>query len=387
MADEERDKAGPSKSQDLTRQHNDTHSIDETTGLAVPRSDLLDIARAFLKDDEVKHMSQSDKVQYLKTKGLKEEEIAGLLKEHILEPDQNLRTVHDTSTLTTDKTPSQTADTTDKSVVSDSSPTRFSSAVNASSTREIPPIITYPEFLLKPVKPPPLVTIPRLTTAAYAVGAVSTFTYGVAKYFVAPMLQTLTETRHDFACHTLKSLGGLNLALEGLVSHIPYITPNSLKQEEETASLDSDPTELFHRDIATQTSPALSRSASANDLSPQTPDVLDSQAQALSRLLLGLTFLTSAETMASREDMRLQQGIKTLQDELDTIDGEARRADFSNLSGIYDKKPSMSNQNKKTGLSESQKFKQEIRALKGAFLSSRNFAAPPRASTPTATTR
>lgn len=387
MADEEGDKDGSSASRNAAARQSDNYSIDEATGLAVPRNDLLDIARAFLKDDGVKHMSQSDKVEYLKVKGLKDEEIAGLLKEYNHGPEQSLKTVHDTATMLTGKTPPQTVDTTDKSAVSESSSAQPPNAASVPPAREIPPIITYPEFLLKPVKPPPLVTISRLTTAAYTLGAVSALTYGVSKYFVEPMLQTLTEARHDLAYTTINSLDELNTKLEARVSHVPYIAASSLKHDEETASIDSDPTELFHRDIATQTSPSLSRSASTSDLSSHTPDVLTSQVQSLSRLLMNLTSLSSSEDHAYSDDVRLHQSVKSLQEQIETVDNESRRADYSNLSGMYDKNSVPTNKNKKGGLSESQKFKQEIRALKGAFLSSRNFAAPPRTSTPTATTR
>ncbi|RMZ79557.1 hypothetical protein DV737_g3394, partial [Chaetothyriales sp. CBS 132003] len=106
--------------------------------------------------------------------------------------------------------------------------------------------VSWPEtelktFLLKQQKPPPLVTLERLGNAATAVAALSALTWGASKFLVQPMLESMNAARHDLFSATEQSLDSLNTKLE---------------------SMASDPTELFHRDMATQTSPPKSRTAS-----------------------------------------------------------------------------------------------------------------------------
>ena len=337
--------------------------------------DLLDLARNFLKDETIRNAPRQDKVEFLKDKGVPDDAIEKLLAEQP-EESSELKTIHDTSneaqkplarTTTTPKPPPPTP-----------------SSPSSEPRQEMAPIITYPEFLLKPQKPPPLITVPRLVNAAYVVAGVSALTWGASKYLVEPMIQTLTEARHDFASQTLEDIEKLNDKLEGMVSHVPYIASSAIlrqkEQEDDIESLDSDPTELFHRDIATQTSPGLSRSSSEASMTRHALDPTIAQAEHLSGLSYSLRSLVQSLDHTNDSEKQIQKTVDDFQKKLDTMESS-----YSLLKNeYYSSYSSATNDAKKAsgGTNEAQKFKQEIRSLKGAFLSSRNF---PSASRPTAT--
>lgn len=122
-----------------------------------------------------------------------------------------------------------------------------------------PPIITYPEFLLSAHTTPPLITPARVLGATYFASAVAALLYGANAFLVSPMVNELTEARHDFAKHNLGKMEKFNDRLTDLVSKVPYPSPKPEVQlrgeedEELEGSETSDPTELFHRDMGTQT--------------------------------------------------------------------------------------------------------------------------------------
>lgn len=378
MADESK-KQSPASSEQQTSvpsgQDKEATSITENanTDTEVPE-DLLEVARQFLKDESVRNAPTDDKIQYLKDKGLRTDAIAKLLAEGTEQKDE-LKTVHDTTSSTTDKPKEPTA--TPTSATSATSATRIE-PVRSEAKKEIPPIITYPEFLLKPQKPPPLITVSRLVNAAYVVAGVSALTWSASKYIVEPMRQTLTEARHDFAGSTLNDLENFNEKLEGMVSHVPYIATSAVKRqherEDDVESIDSDPTELFHRDIATQTTPGLSRSSSETSLTRYTLDPTIAQAERLSGLSYSLRSLVQSLDHANDNEKYIQKTVNDLQQKLDTLESNYSllKNDYYSSNSTYS---SASNDAKKATIreSEAQKFKQEIRALKGAFLSSRNF--------------
>ncbi|KAG9563739.1 hypothetical protein KCU97_g17158, partial [Aureobasidium melanogenum] len=146
--------------------------------------------------------------------------------------------------------------------------------------RDVPPIITYPEFLVQPQKPPPLVTVSRLINATYIAGALTASAYALSKYIIAPMADNLNEARHDLFEHTGNHVTGFNDKLTKLVSTVPSSakslppTPADFA-DFDTDSITSDPTELFHRDVGTQTSPSLSRRTSlSSDTEVVKPDTV-----------------------------------------------------------------------------------------------------------------
>ena len=58
-----------------------------------------------------------------------------------------------------------------------------------------PPIVTYPEFLTQPSKPPPLMTMTTFLNTLCAFGGLSTLIYGTSKLVLAPMVDSLTDAR------------------------------------------------------------------------------------------------------------------------------------------------------------------------------------------------
>ncbi|RVX75871.1 hypothetical protein B0A52_00228 [Exophiala mesophila] len=353
---------------------------------------LFEQAKRFLEDESIKNASREKKVAFLETKGVSSDTINALLDSETVSPitssqDEgisDLKTIYDSAQTPSAKssTPSTQAAGTSTTAPRPSIPPASTSTATVHPKRDIPPIITYPEFLLKPQKPPPLVTVDRLTYAAYALAGISAVTYGASKFIIQPMLQTLTEARQELASTTQADLEKLNSKLESVVSHVPYIPPSGsvllFKQSQkddldETSSIDSDPTELFHRDIATQTSPrpsrsnSLSSSDSRSGLPASNPTL--AQSTRLEALHSSLnTLLTSTNTHFSQD--RFQESIAAFKGTLDKIDQSHNpfMYDYTSTIGVDDKSKS---QGKKD--TEINKFKAEIRSLKGAFLSSRNF--------------
>jgi hypothetical protein len=339
---------------------------------------LVEQARKFLEEDSIRDASRARKVAFLEKKGLNSEQIEQLLgseQPSTSASDSELKTVHDT-------TETSREDTNTTSSTPPSEPARSDTVTSPSlSKRDIPPIITYPEFLLKPQKPPPLVTFERLARAAYAFAGVSALTYAASTYIVQPMLESLTEARHELAAGAEGNLETLNEKLESVVSHVPYIASSSVllrqrKQQEFDDDLEStvsDPTELFHRDIATQTSPPGSRPRSpstTHDLHNLESTLAPSLAQTsrLESLNSSLSeLLVSTDQTPSRD--RLKDQVGDFQSMLDKM-----QMSHNPLDTAYDKTfTSYSATKTPAGDSEIAKIKADVRALKGIFLSSRNF--------------
>ncbi|KAJ9653179.1 hypothetical protein H2198_007590 [Neophaeococcomyces mojaviensis] len=339
--------------------------------------ELINVARQFLAEASVQNTSREEQIEFLKGKGLSLETIEKLLNEENSLKDGELRTVHDTSNRPQSSTEQEP-------FVEGPAPKSQPQETESTEPRpELAPIITYPEFLLKPQKPPPLITISRLVNAAYVVAGFSGLTWAASKYILDPMLQTLTEARHGLADTTLRDLEQLNAKLEGTVSHVPYIvsaaTRRHQEQEEDTESLDSDPTELFHRDVATQTTPGLSRSSSTASLSKQSLDPTILQANRISNLTYTLKSLMQSIEHSDNEQ-RLHNTVGDFQKKLDNLESSYNqlRMDYYASSSIYSTAASDTRKTTSARENEAQKFKQEIRSLKGAFLSSRNFPTAPR---------
>lgn len=94
--------------------------------------------------------------------------------------------------------------------------------------------------------------------------------YGLSKYILAPMVQNLSDSRHDFAQHTHEQLKELNERLGKAVSVDPANNTKKITDvADDVSEADSDPTELYHRDYGTQTTPNLSRRPSVTSDDPQ----------------------------------------------------------------------------------------------------------------------
>ena len=378
MADEsKKNRSIPAWQQTAGRQQGLAKAADGINKVVELEHDLIEVAREFLKDDAIKNAPRDEKIEFLKNKGLADEVIQKLMVEDD-EKSTELKTIHDTTANTSSEPQSPTPSTSQTAPEPVPVPQPVLSPTPRESRSDMPPIITYPEFLLQPQKPPPIITVPRLVNAAYIFAGVSALTWGASKYLIEPMLQTLTEARHDFADGTLQDLEKFNEKLEGVVSHVPYIASSATKRlqdaNDDIESVDSDPTELFHRDIATQTTPGLSRSSSVASLTRNRLDPTVAQAERLSGLSYSLRTLTQSLQYANDKDKTLQDTVDDFQKKLDSMESSfgIMKNDYYGSSGIY---ASAANDSKKSSGkdSEAQKFKQEIRALKGAFLSSRNF--------------
>lgn len=205
--------------------------------------------RQFLKDTSVKDAPDDKKREFLELKGVPKEAVNEVLHELAMQ--------------------SVKEDTTVSAAASKFDVSQFNR-----QHRDSPPIVTYPEFLVKPQKPPPLVTANRLFNTAYIVGSLATVFWGASRYLIEPMAAELTAARHELSNHSAEKTNDLNRRLESLVSSIPPVAKSLPLMASTTISdqesITSDPTELFHRDIGIQTSPIISRrnSTSSSSSSP-----------------------------------------------------------------------------------------------------------------------
>ncbi|KKY37413.1 putative peroxin 14 17 [Diaporthe ampelina] len=257
-----------------------------------------------------------------------------------------------------------------------------------------PPIITYPEFLTKPAKPPPLITASGLLNSLGIVAGLSTFVYGATKYLVSPMVDSLTESRVEFHEIANKNLSQLVEKLEHAVSEIPesyhaagrkaalasstYATGEYTDAADDNASSYDDPTELFHRDVGVQTSPpstpgglSYPTAGTAGAATKHSSAVAtQQQADKLGRLITSISDLSA--DLASQAD-----GFGEAKSALDdfghdlhamTYPPESFGVGSSYLYGAARSEPE----------DEIKKVKNNIRSVKGVLLSTRSFAAPTR---------
>ncbi|KAK5013910.1 hypothetical protein LTR16_004092 [Cryomyces antarcticus] len=238
-------------------------------------------------------------------------------------------------------------------------------------------LITYPEFLTQPAKPPPLIAASHLLTTAYVTGSIAAALYGLSKFILAPMSANMTEARHDFASHAQTHLAEVNDQLSGLVSAVPSTTTKTTvpvstddaASEADTTS--SDPTELFHRDYGTQTSPDLSRRPSSSSLpSPKTdtvaPDsVLTGHEKRLKIIHSHISEFLDDSTNNGTTAEEVETQLKDLEQYLDTLTYD-RSGAWSG--GVYGGGSNLLKE--KDAISA---VRDEIRGVKGVLLSAKNF--------------
>ncbi|KAF2218544.1 peroxisomal membrane anchor protein conserved region-domain-containing protein [Elsinoe ampelina] len=237
--------------------------------------------------------------------------------------------------------------------------------------RESPPIVTYPEFLVKPQKPPPLVTISRLLTTAYIAGGLATTFYGLSKYIIEPMAANLTEARHEFADHSTEKIQSLNEKLERVVSKVPApkSTISPIDHISDLESITSDPTELFHRDIGVQTSPSLSRRPSTDSSlpDPATRTLAEKQEERLRIIRSHLDEILDGEVSGREGNGSLETSVGDLRDYLNGLFfAPQRHVEY----GVWQSKDP---EDKKDDAVAA--FRNEIRGVKGMLLSARRFPA------------
>lgn len=326
-------------------------------------STTLDQARRFLDDENVRSSSREKKAEFLKSKGISDEDCEKLLSEATkVEEEQSAQKDEVPSAAV--ETPESFREITPKT----EPPTETLTAASSSPASEPPPIITYPEFLTHSPKPPPLLTPSRLLTTATVLSTAWTLAYGAARFIVSPMVETLSESRADYYEHVNSKLGVLVEKLEGVVSEVPYKNGKPLKSEVDIDDDSSygDPTEMFHRDIGTQTSPPTSEASipSAND------KAVDEQALRLGRLTTSLKELSDMYTAQAENSGNLYDTMHGIREDVDKL--------------AYPNMPEYSSMYGGSGFGvgrtadpddEIKKTKDAIRSVKGMFLSSRMFPA------------
>ena len=306
-----------------------------STLLSTPdaRAYLLEKATKFLKEDDIKDAPIEKKRTFLQSKSLTEAEVAQLLSS---EPGQKAAE-------------SQTRQ--ERDLPSDTS--------MSPPTKDQPPIITYPEFLLHSQKPPPLITAQRLMIAIYIVSGAAAAMYGTSKYLVEPMIGSLSSARHSFFENASAKMSLLNEKLETNISRLPasYQTPAD-GEESDADSTISDGAHFFSRTAGTQTTPRLSRSQSISSCSSAVlpPSLAITQSSKLADLRASLDEIKPSDGV----NESIKQSVGELTEYLRSL--ASRRS--PQLSGTP------VNNHKEDSTT---KMKSEIRGLKGVLLSARNF--------------
>ncbi len=358
-----------------------------------PENTTLEHARQFLDDESVKAAAPEEKRAFLKSKGLEDAQVDQLLDESPEEgrsatpasgtepsatsndgehkADTHLDTTAEASLTSADGSSSTISSTSDGSSSIVSSTSDSSSPATSSTTDSPPPIITYPEFLTKPQRPPPLITPSRLANILAVSGGVWALLYGISGLVVKPMADNLNEARSEYYHHVNEKLSQLVENLEGAVSEVPYKNGKLLKSQKQDRTVDdnesvtSDPTELFHRDVGTQTSPPPSLFGTNASNGGEEP--VDVQATRLSAISASLRELTLMHTQRAESNADLRSAIGQVRDQVDKL-AYPPIHDLSTYGGLgYGQSAEADDEFKRT--------KDAIRSVKGLFLSSRSFPA------------
>ncbi|GAB0131992.1 hypothetical protein EsDP_00000443 [Epichloe bromicola] len=314
--------------------------------------DQLEVARRFLGEEHVKASSRDKKIEFLKAKGLNESDIERLLGQA---EESNPAASQQEQSLESETTTTRT-------------PTSTSRLPPSNATNDRPPIVTYPEFLVKPERPPPLVTRNGLINTLYAFAGLSTMLYATSKYLIAPMVENLTEARTELHHVAAKKLDHWVAQLERTVSVIPSAYSQSTAYDEKDSIDAEDPTEMFHRDVGTQTSLIDNAPApAAKSVEPAPKGHADNVAS--------LTKTLSVLKDQFRAQSEGFEDVKTLLDVFrDDLDGMTYGG-ATDLVGGYDV---YGTSKKHEPEDEIRKVRDNIRRVKGVLLSTRNFPASTR---------
>lgn len=372
------------------------------------RSELVEQAARFLEDEAIRGSPTDRKISFLESKGLNTEEIDQLLgvsrnDEASSEPSatsEQSQQEHSISTSTPSEQPlpsTKPSPSTSTMPAPQSTPTAATTTTTTttpSASRDVPPIITYPEFLVQPANPPPLVTMQRIIYTVYGAAGLAASIYGASEYLVKPMLATLTDARHDLFTTASENLKQLNEKLESSVSEIPAqlnaSKPSATEDvDDDNDSVTSDPTELFHRDMGTQTSPSVT-STSLETALKESQDG-ESKADTPVRAVTGhmsrieaiqkqLNEVNDVERESNTLDDSMRSSLTDLHHYLDGLIYAAPVYTAGSASyGVF-ASGTPNGSGLSTGVRKSEdeaiaNFKAEIRGVKGALLSARNFPA------------
>ncbi|CAI6268225.1 unnamed protein product [Periconia digitata] len=335
-------------------------SVDQAQSEPSESDSLHDQALRFLQDPTIRDAPRERKAAFLQSKGVDQEEIERLLGKQQISQDA-LPDLSKAGEIAWSSTPPKQV----------SAPARPSPPP---LPRDIPPIVTYPEFLAQPMQQPPLITTQRLLNTAYITGGLISTIYGLSKYIIAPMTQNLAESRHDFSTHTQEQLEELNKRLKDAASVDPAakVKANTSDMADDVSEADSDPTELFHRDYGTQTTPALSRRPSLASTDEEDTPVKGHENR-LKILTSHLRELQSTKNNDATSSASLNSKLADLTTYLSEMSYQNQYYS-SGMSGFYGS--SYGVPKSKDGKDDQiEVMKGDIRAVKGVFLSARNFPA------------
>ena len=253
-------------------------------------------------------------------------------------------------------------------------------SVDDSTPKDVPPIITFPEFVIRPSGPPSLLNPQTVIDTLYVAAGVAVSMYGIGQYVVAPMSESLTRARHSLAQTALENIRRLNSDLEAMVSVIPILPVSAmlltndghddhakLLLRSETSS-DSDPTELFHLDAGTQTTPSLSRATSltTHPSPPQGIPPVDTQTGRLREIRSQLAEMVEAGDGPAYAEALLTASVRDLDAYLDTLNHRGRYQATPPFFG-----PAVSRVGDDDDALSTART--EIRSIKSSLLSARNF--------------
>jgi len=240
-----------------------------------------------------------------------------------------------------------------------------------SQTGDVPPIITYPEFLTTPIAPSPIVTKTRLLATLYAFAGISALLYGTKTLLVMPMLEQLTEARISLVETASTNVRKLVLQLQNVVSEIPMTISEDKKDED---SEDEDPSELFHRDVGVQTSRPPSPTSYLNPLmDKKLASTVEAHVAKLGSIGHSLTYLLEESHSEGHDTADLSSTIGILREYLDGL--AYVTPSFQYGAGGYGAYAAQG----KNDDDEISRVKASIRGVKGVLLSARSFPAATRA--------
>ncbi|KAL8736417.1 MAG: hypothetical protein Q9166_000209 [cf. Caloplaca sp. 2 TL-2023] len=339
-----------SKSSKEVYRESETSQVPQHAEPPPPRAVLLQQASKFLKEDEIKDASTERKVAFLRSKGLEDEEVYRLLE---LPSDKASAEVKEAGTEQLSINTIRPQPNQQREAALIQSPPQ---------PKENPPIITYPEFLLHSQKPPPLITASRLINSFYLFCGTAAAVYGTSKYLVEPMIQSLTSARRSLASTAQANLDTLNEKLEENVSTISngvskHVGGGGGEDDDDSSETTENMAPLFSRTTGTQTSPLDSPSTSTRLSAPSSlPDRNTSQQSSLLSIQSSLSALIPPkDTKSDNDDVKSQ--INDLYHYLNSLKYPSLHART-----IAESKDDVVN-----------KFKAEIRGMKGVLLSARNF--------------
>jgi hypothetical protein len=319
----------------------------DVTLSAEERSQQLEIVKSFLEDPGVKDEPVEKKREFLESKGIAQAMIDQELGPNSMPSSQPAINIAEFSSFKEASQPPRPQP-----------PARMVA----------PPIITYPEFLEDARKPPPLITPMRVLNATYIASAIAAIAYGASTFLVKPMAASLTDARHEFATHGQSKIDELNERLSKIVSKIPE--PKSATDAadfDDVESVASDPTELFHRDIGTQTSPPITPAPSSGAQS-ETKTTADKQNDRLTIIKSHLDeMLSGLEAGEQPAKDRLEETNK-LRHHLDNMMYRVQTQNVWSTGFGSDQKPGSEADD------AIEEVKKEIRGVKGVLLSAKRFA-------------